>query len=53
MCGLEQDSRDDYDWTLRTGSTPSLRTGPGAAYNGDYYLYVEASKPREKGDAAR
>ena len=53
MCGLEQDSRDDYDWMLGSGSTPSPHTGPRAAYNGDYYLYVEASKPRKKGDEAR
>ena len=33
----------DKRWLRSTGSTPSLLTGPPAAYGGSYYLYVEAS----------
>eukprot|EP00438_Fugacium_kawagutii_P028601 Skav226693 [mRNA] locus=scaffold3971:177343:178068:- [translate_table: standard] len=34
---------DSYQWSSRTGSTPSSHTGPSAAKEGNYYLYVEAS----------
>ncbi|MFC4633700.1 S8 family serine peptidase [Dokdonia ponticola] len=40
-----QGSGDDFDWTLRTGGTPSTGTGPTAAFEGSYYVYVEASDP--------
>ncbi|WP_299209724.1 M36 family metallopeptidase [uncultured Dokdonia sp.] len=40
-----QGSGDDFDWTLRTGGTPSTGTGPTAAFQGSYYVYVEASDP--------
>ena len=39
----QQDSGDDFDWTLRSGSTPSSNTGPSAAFDGTYYAYVETS----------
>jgi hypothetical protein len=38
-----QSTQDDIDWTLFTNSTPSNRTGPTNAIDGNYYLYVEAS----------
>ncbi len=35
---------DDTDWTAdATGSTPSSNTGPTAAYDGNYYVFIEAS----------
>ncbi len=40
-----QGTGDDLDWTLRTGGTPSSGTGPSAASQGSYYVYVEASSP--------
>ncbi len=40
-----QDTNDDFDWTLRTGSTPSSGTGPSGAAEGSYYVYVESSSP--------
>ena len=40
-----QGSGDDFDWTLRTGGTPSTGTGPAAAFEGTHYVYVEASDP--------
>lgn len=43
--GWTQGSGDDLNWTRRTGSTPSSSTGPASAYQGVYYVYVEASSP--------
>ena len=40
-----QDSSDDFDWTLRSGSTPSSSTGPSSAAEGTYYVYMESSSP--------
>ena len=40
-----QGSGDDFDWTLRTGGTPSNSTGPAGAFEGTHYVYVEASDP--------
>ncbi len=36
-------SGDDINWERRTGSTPSSNTGPGSAFSGDYYIYLEAT----------
>ncbi|MEM8907175.1 MAG: T9SS type A sorting domain-containing protein [Bacteroidota bacterium] len=38
-----QDPGDDFNWTRRSGTTPSTNTGPSAAYNGNFYAYTEAS----------
>ncbi|MEP2774274.1 MAG: T9SS type A sorting domain-containing protein [Fulvivirga sp.] len=40
-----QASGDDFDWTRRSGGTPSSNTGPAAAYAGSYYMYIESSSP--------
>ncbi len=40
-----QGTGDDFDWTRRSGSTPSSNTGPSAAASGSFYMYVEASSP--------
>ena len=34
---------DDIDWTLQSGGTASVQTGPSTAYEGSNYFYVEAS----------
>ena len=39
------DTSDNIDWTLRSGSTPSGGTGPSGASDGTFYAYVEASSP--------
>ena len=39
-------------WTLWSGPTPSAQTGPSKAFNGHYYLFVEASRPSIQGDMA-
>ncbi len=38
-------SGDDFDWTRRSGSTPSSSTGPSGAHGGSYYVYTESSSP--------
>lgn len=43
--GWSQGSGDDFDWTLNSGGTPSASTGPSAAAQGTFYVYVEASVP--------
>ena len=40
-----QVSTDDFDWSLRSGSTPSSNTGPSSADEGSYYIYMESSSP--------
>ena len=40
-----QDTGDDFDWTIRSGGTPSTGTGPSSANDGTYYIYMESSSP--------
>lgn len=51
-CDIQQGTADQFDWTLWTGPTPSDPTGPDSAYNGKFYIYIEASDPRRPGDTA-
>lgn len=43
--GWTQESSDDFDWTRRSGGTPSSGTGPSAASQGTWYAYMEVSSP--------
>lgn len=43
---------DNFDWTRKSGKTPSSRTGPSGAADGRYYMYVETSAPRKEGEKA-
>jgi len=45
LCGLTQDSHDDFDWTRKSGSTSTSHTGPLADHTNSngYYVYAEAS----------
>ncbi|XP_071176191.1 MAM and LDL-receptor class A domain-containing protein 1-like isoform X9 [Mytilus edulis] len=52
-CFLVEATNDDFDWTLRSGSTPSMFTGPQSAVEGSKYKYVEVSSPRNNNDIAR
>ena len=36
-----QDSGDNFDWTQKSGSTPTSYTGPSAAADGTFYMYTE------------
>ncbi len=47
-----QETNDDFDWTVHSGSTASSNTGPSSAYDGTYYLYTESSSPVTNGDSA-
>ncbi|KAK2170566.1 hypothetical protein LSH36_2g14112 [Paralvinella palmiformis] len=52
-CNIEDDMHAEFTWTITNKPTPSHHTGPNsAAYNGDYYAFIEGSKPRKYGDRA-
>jgi len=34
---------DQFDWTRKSGSTPTSRTGPSKAHSGNHYMYIESS----------
>ncbi len=38
-----QNTGDDGDWVRDSNGTPSNNTGPGAASDGNFYMYTEAS----------
>jgi hypothetical protein len=38
-----QSNADDINWTVDANGTPSSNTGPSAATQGSYYIFVEAS----------
>ncbi|AXG69098.1 PII-type proteinase [Kordia sp. SMS9] len=38
-----QSTTDDINWSITSGGTPSSGTGPTAAAEGSYYIFVEAS----------
>jgi len=50
---MTQDQSDQFDWTVNTGPTPSRPTGPERAIDQNYYIYIEASEPRQPNDEAR
>jgi len=52
LCTVETGMRSAFHWTLWSGPTPSVDTGPSKAFNGHYYIYVEASRPSIQGDMA-
>eukprot|EP00794_Sanderia_malayensis_P018883 gene18883-20784_t len=54
VCNWQQAKDDKFDWTRRSGSTPSSGTGPSSSATGTsgYYVYIETSYPRRDGDKA-
>ncbi len=38
-----QDTGDNFNWSRRSGSTPTTNSGPSAANDGSFYMYTEAS----------
>jgi hypothetical protein len=56
FCGdwsqVHGDGADNFDWTRMRGFSPSVGTGPDRAFDGENYLYIEASSPRQPNDAA-
>ncbi|KAK3573176.1 hypothetical protein QTP86_014847, partial [Hemibagrus guttatus] len=60
ICGFSQDRSDVFDWTrqnhLSQNPKRSVNTGPDTDRSGTkegYYMYIETSRPRQKGDKAR
>ncbi|XP_061653129.1 zonadhesin-like [Phyllopteryx taeniolatus] len=54
LCQWNQLHTDVFDWTRRTGSTPTFRTGPSSDHTTGHghYLYIEANSASH-GDTAR
>ncbi|MEO9570721.1 MAG: MBG domain-containing protein [Polaribacter sp.] len=51
--GWSNTSDDDFNWTNIATSTPSGGTGPqNGASEGTYFMFIEASSPRNQGDNA-
>ncbi|XP_013416941.1 MAM and LDL-receptor class A domain-containing protein 1 [Lingula anatina] len=46
-CGIEQAETDDFDWSFKCGSTPSIGTGPVVGHTDggllDFYMFTETS----------
>ena len=40
-----QNTDEDFDWTVNSNGTPSRNTGPSAAAEGEFYVYMESSRP--------
>ncbi|XP_078692072.1 MAM and LDL-receptor class A domain-containing protein 1-like [Branchiostoma floridae x Branchiostoma belcheri] len=55
VCGFQQDSRDDFDWTRQQGETATDNTGPSYDHTtgSGYYMFIETSSPQAQGDIAR
>eukprot|EP00794_Sanderia_malayensis_P012311 gene12311-13581_t len=51
----EQGTKDDFDWELGTGGTPTLRTGPKKDHTTGEgtYAFIEGSPPRWPDEIAR
>lgn len=47
-----QEAGDDFNWTVRTGGTPSNGTGPSGATEGSHYIYMETSNPNNPSKVA-
>lgn len=47
-----QEAGDEFDWTRTNQATPSGQTGPNSAFAGSFYIYTEASNPRQEDDDA-
>ncbi|KAK7478855.1 hypothetical protein BaRGS_00029954, partial [Batillaria attramentaria] len=43
ICGYEQLTTDDFNWTQKFGQTPSSNTGPSGSAPADKYMYLETS----------
>ncbi|EDO49949.1 predicted protein [Nematostella vectensis] len=53
MCSFVNMGSDKFDWTRRSGGTPSQGTGPSSGHGGKgSYMYIEASSPRKQNDNA-
>ncbi|XP_026219478.1 MAM and LDL-receptor class A domain-containing protein 1 [Anabas testudineus] len=57
LCSWRQCQQDDFNWLIKTGSTPRVGTGPSSDHTlrdpSGHYLYLKSSFPQAVGDAAR
>ncbi|KAF8768153.1 MAM and LDL-receptor class A domain-containing [Argiope bruennichi] len=60
LCGWSHDPTHDFDWKRNQFATPSGHVGTGPSYDhtfgegkGGFYLFMEASAPRNVNDTAR
>ncbi|XP_056290660.1 MAM and LDL-receptor class A domain-containing protein 1 [Pseudoliparis swirei] len=57
LCSWRQCRRDEFDWRIKVGRTPTVGTGPSSDHTlrdpSGHYLYLESSFPQAVGDAAR
>ncbi|XP_030213126.1 MAM domain-containing glycosylphosphatidylinositol anchor protein 2 [Gadus morhua] len=60
LCLFSQDKTEHFDWTRHSAATRDTKytpnTGPSSDHRGSkqgYYMYIETSRPRLEGDAAR
>nr|XP_014343290.1 PREDICTED: MAM domain-containing glycosylphosphatidylinositol anchor protein 2 [Latimeria chalumnae] len=61
ICLFTQDKNDEFDWTKQSAVTRgeskyTPNTGPSTDRSGSkhgFYMYIETSRPREKGEKAR
>ncbi|XP_048731650.2 uncharacterized protein LOC125648686 isoform X2 [Ostrea edulis] len=43
---FNQSKEDDFDWSIKSGRTPTSDTGPLRSSEGQYYSYIEAKSKR-------
>lgn len=57
ICSWTQDKLDKFDWTRANGHTSTYGTGPSRDHTrgtaSGYYMFIESSSPRRRGDKAR
>ncbi|XP_073232940.1 MAM domain-containing glycosylphosphatidylinositol anchor protein 2-like [Porites lutea] len=57
LCTWTQDKTDQFDWTRKSGSTPSSPTGPSVDHttgsSSGWYIFIETSWPRKPNDTAK
>uniref|UniRef100_W5MXZ4 MAM and LDL receptor class A domain containing 1 n=1 Tax=Lepisosteus oculatus TaxID=7918 RepID=W5MXZ4_LEPOC len=57
LCSWRQWQGDDFDWLLKTGSTPNVGTGPSIDHTlrdpSGHYIHIDSSFPHAPGDVAR
>ncbi|CAM1344713.1 VPS10 domain-containing protein [Tenacibaculum amylolyticum] len=46
-------TNDHFNWTRKSGRTPSNETGPSSAQHGNYYMFIEASRPNHPSKNAK
>ncbi|XP_040289986.1 MAM and LDL-receptor class A domain-containing protein 1 [Bufo bufo] len=57
LCDWKQSQSDNFDWSMRAGSTPTVGTGPVTDHTSKnpsgFYIFIEASFPHLPGQVAK